>query len=163
MNQLLPLLRQKYFGMNVMGFGDPAGTSRSPTDESTCFEILQSSDIGLRNVVPATTNAILPRIGAVEGFLNKMYQGEPGFILSPNCTYLRKALNGGYHYEKDPKSLGEEYKPMPVKNFSSHISDALQYMCLYLDEKQAYDKRWKEFSSHVNNKLYRPVSSEAGY
>ena len=30
-------------------------------------------------------------------------------------------MNGGYHYEKEPRSLGEEYKIMPVKNFSSHI------------------------------------------
>jgi hypothetical protein len=120
-NQLLPLLRKKYFGMNVMGFGDPSGTSRMPTDESTCFEILQGPEVGLRSVVPATTNAILPRISAVESFLNKMYAGEPGFILSPNCHFIRKALNGGYHYEKDPKAIGDEYKPMPLKNFSSHI------------------------------------------
>ena len=120
-NQLLPLLRLKYFGMNVMGFGDPSGTSRAPTDESTCFEVLQSPEVGLRNVVPAPTNAILPRVAAVENFLNRMYAGEPSFILSPNCHYLRKAMNGGYHYEKDPRSLGEEYKIMPSKNFSSHI------------------------------------------
>ena len=119
-NKLLPLLRLKYFGMNVMGFGDPSGVARAPTDESTCFEVLQGPEVGLRNIVPAPTNAILPRVAAVENFLNKMYAGEPSFILSPNCHYLRKAMNGGYHYEKDPRSMGEEYKIMPVKNFSSH-------------------------------------------
>ena len=119
-NKLLPLLRLKYFGMNVMGFGDPSGVARAPTDESTCFEVLQGPEVGLRNIVPAPTNAILPRVAAVENFLNKMYAGEPSFIISPNCHYLRKAMNGGYHYEKDPRSMGEEYKIMPVKNFSSH-------------------------------------------
>lgn len=163
-NQLLPLLRRKYFGMRVMGFGDPSGTSRAPTDESTCFEILQGPDVGLREILPATTNAILARIGAVESFLNKMYKGEPGFILSPNCHFLRKAFNGGYHYEKIPKSVsGDEYKPMPAKNFSSHISDALQYLCLYIDEKSNNDKLWKSFSSRMKRVPYRPAVNVAGY
>lgn len=162
-NQLLPLLRRKYFGMNVMGFGDPAGTSRAPTDESTCFEILHSRDIGLRNITPAPTNAILPRIGAVESFLNKSYAGDPGLIISPNCHYIRKAMNGGYHYEKDPKSNGEEYKLVPVKNFSSHISDALEYLCLFIDEKTSMDKKWKELSGRLNKSIYTPASSISGY
>ena len=120
-NQLLPLLRQKYFGMNVMGYGDPSGSSRAPTDETTCFDILKSAEIGLGNINPAPTNAIIPRVGAVEKYLNKMSYGEPGFILSPNCHFIRKAMNGAYHYDKDPKGIGDEYKPMPVKNFASHI------------------------------------------
>jgi len=162
-NQVLPLLRQKYFGMNVMGFGDPSGTSRMPTDETTCFEILQSREIGLSHVVPAPTNAIIPRISAVEFFLNKMNVGEPGFLLSPNCHYLRKALNGGYHYEKEPKSLGEEYKPMPVKNFSSHIADSLQMLCMYISERESNNKRWRAFAARIKQRDYRPASSEAGY
>jgi len=162
-NQLLPLLRQKYFGMNVMGYGDPSGTSRSPTDESTCFDILHSKDIGLSNIIPAETNAIMPRVGAVENFLNKMYKGEPGFILSPNCHFLRKAMNGGYHYEKEPKSLGQEYKPMPVKNFSSHVCDSLEMLCLFLEDKAGRDKRHRSFLAQIKRHEYRPASSEAGY
>jgi len=162
-NQLLPLLRRKYFGLKVMGFGDPSGVSRMPTDESTCFEVLQSREIGLSNVVPAPTNAILPRISAVEAFLNKMWQGEPSFLLSPNCHFLRKALNGAYHYEREPKSTGDEYKPMPVKNFYSHVSDSLQMLCMYISEKEASDKRWKSFQATMKRREYRPASYEAGY
>jgi hypothetical protein len=162
-NQLLPLLRLKYFGMNVMGFGDPSGAARMPTDETTCFEILQSKEIGLTNIVPAPTNAILPRIGAVESFLNKMFVGEPGFVLSPNCHFLRKAMNGAYHYEKEPKSLGEEYKPMPVKNFASHVSDSLQMLCLYLMERESSQARWRSFQSQLKKRDYRPADFTAGY
>lgn len=162
-NQLLPLLRRKYFGLKVMGFGDPSGVSRMPTDESTCFEVLQSREIGLSNVVPAPTNAILPRISAVETYLNKMWQGEPGFILSPNCHFLRKALNGAYHYEREPKSTGDEFKAMPVKNFYSHIADSLQMLCMYISEKEASDKRWKSFQATMKRREYRPASYEAGY
>lgn len=162
-NQLLPLLRQKYFGMNVMGFGDPSGVSRAPTDESTCFDILHSAEIGLTNIVPATTNAITPRVGAVEFFLNKMYGGEPSFILSPNCHFLRKAMNGAYHYDKDPKGSGDEYKPMPVKNFASHVSDSLMYLAMYVVEKEAYDKQRKSFLATMKRKDYKPGSELAGY
>ena len=162
-NQLLPLLRRKYFGMNVMGYGDPSGVSRMPTDETTCFEILQSNDIGLSNIIPAYTNAIVPRVGAVERFLNKMNNGEPGFILSPNCHFLRKAMNGGYHYEKDPKSTGEEYKMIPVKNFSSHVCDSLEYLCLYIGEREETQKKWRALSAKIEKRVYQPVSLTVGY
>lgn len=162
-NSLIPLLRKKYFGMNVMGYGDPSGTSRSPTDESTCFDILHSAEIGLTNVIPAETNALVPRIGAVEGFLNKMVQGEPGFVLSPNCRYLRKACNGAYYYEKDPKGQIGEHKPIPVKNFASHVADSLQYLCMYVSQKEVYDKQRKSFLSQLKQKEYRPASAIAGY
>lgn len=116
LNQLLPLLRLKYFGFKVRGYGDPAGSSRSQTDESTCFEILHGKDIGLMDIESAYTNAITARVGAVEHFLNSMSYGEPCFILSPTCKHLRRAMNGGYHYEKDQKGNGE-YKLVPVKNY----------------------------------------------
>ena len=163
LNQLLPLLQRRYFGMNIMGFGDPAGISRAPTDESTCFDILHSSEIGLTNIISAPTNAITPRVGAVEMFLNKMTMGDPGFILSPTCHFIRKAMNGAYHYDKDPKGSGEEYKPMPVKNFASHVSDALEYLCLYVAEKSVYDKQRKSFLAQLKQVPYRPASTEAGY
>jgi len=162
-NQLLPLLRQKYFGSSVMGFGDPSGVSRMPTDESTCFEVLQGPEIGLRNVVPAPTNAIAARVGAVEFFLNKMTMGEPGLIISPNCHFIRKAMNGGYHYEKDPKSTGDEFKPMPVKNFSSHISDAMEYLCMYIADRDMNDKKWKAFHATMAKKTDNRAASLAGY
>ncbi len=162
-NQFIPLLRKKYFGMNVMGFGDPSGLSRSPTDESTCFDILHSPEIGLSNIIEAPTNALVPRIGAVEFFLNKMNMGEPSFVLSPNCHFLRKAMNGAYHYDKDPKGSGEEYKPVPVKNFASHVSDALQYLCLYVVEKETYDAKRKNFLAQLKRKDYHPAQREAGY
>ena len=163
LNQLLPLLRTKYFGANVMGFGDPSGTSRMPTDEETCFDVLHSAEIGLSSIIEAPTNAITPRVGAVENFLNKMTMGEPGFILSPNCHFVRKAMNGAYHYDKDPKGQGEEHKAVPVKNFASHVSDALEYLCLYISEKETYDTARKAFMSKLKQKEFHPASREAGY
>lgn len=161
--QVLPLLRQKYFGMRVAGYGDPAGRVRSQTDETTCFDILHSPEIGLNNVIEAQTNSIVPRVSAVENYLNKMSLGEPGFILSPNCHYLRKAMNGAYHYEKDKKGGSEDYKVVPEKNFASHIADALEYLCLYVGDRESYDKQKKIFLSTINQNRHRPASNIAAY
>lgn len=164
-NQFLPLLRQKYFGMNVMGFGDPSGTSRMPTDEDTCFNVLHSNEIGLSNIEEAPTNAITPRVGAVEAYLNKMVDGEPGLVISPNCHFIRKAMNGAYHYGKDNKGQGgEEYKPVPTKNFASHIADSMEYLCLYLEYKEEYDQQKRDFLAQIQHREeYRPASATAGY
>ena len=162
-NSLIPLLRQKYFGMNVVGFGDMTGTNRNPTSEQTSFDILHSPEIGLNNIEPARTNDMVSRLGAVETFLNKMVQGEPGLLISPNCHYLRKAMNGGYHYEKEAKSMGSEYKPTPEKNFSSHIADSLQYLCMYIVDMAEKNKRWRQFAAQIKKRDYKPASSVAGY
>lgn len=163
-NILLPRLRTKYFGYSVMGFGDPSGISRSPTDESTCFDVLHSPEVGLSSIEPAPTNALIPRISAVEAFLNKMWKGEPGFLLSPTCPGLRKAMNGAYHYEKEPKAHGgDEYKAMPAKNNASHIADATQYLCLYISEKEESDKRHRSFMAQFKKMEYRAGDGITGY
>ena len=162
LNQVLPLFRQKYFGCNILGFGDPSGVSRSPTDESSCFDILYSPEIGLSNILPAPTNALVPRLGAVEFFLNKMNYGEPGFVLSPNCHFIRKALNGGYQYGKDVRGNGE-YKDTPLKNSASHVADALQELCLFLVERNTSDVSRKAFLAQLKQERYNPASSMIGY
>jgi len=164
--QLIPLLRKKYFGFKFVGFGDPAGTQRSQTDESTCFDVLHSPEIGLYNIIEAPTNAIVPRVMAVEDFLNGMYKGEPNFLLSPHLRYLRKAMNGGYHYELDPKrtSGANEYKLMPVKNFYSHIADSLEYCCMYISEGVLAKTKVQQLLSQIGPVASRqPMSRLAGY
>ena len=164
-NQILPLLRTKYWGYDIVGYGDPAGSARSQTDESTCFDVLHSAEIGLQNVISAPTNSIVARVSSVDNFLCKMVNGEPGFLLSPNCRYLRKAFNGDYHYalEKSFRGGQQEAKDMPVKNFSSHIADSCEYLCLYIDEKQEYDKHKKALLSRLNQRAHHPASRIGGY
>lgn len=164
LNRLLPLLRTKYFGMTVMGFGDMSGLARTPTDESTCFDILHSQEIGLTGIEPAPTNVLSARIDPVEHFLLKGWKGEPGFIISPNCKVLRKAMNGGYYYEKERKSNNpNEHKLVPTKNYSSHIADALEYLCMFIVDQKDADKQRKAFMAQLKQKAYSPASKIAGY
>ncbi|MEN6420779.1 MAG: hypothetical protein ABFD76_02435 [Smithella sp.] len=118
-NVFLPQMRMNYFGVALQGgYGDPSGINRSQTDESTCYEVLR--DIGFEQILPCPTNALIPRVAAVESFLTKMIDGEPGVVISPKCVMLRKGLNGGYHRQRIAGTTNE-YSDQPFKNIYSHI------------------------------------------
>lgn len=126
--KLKPLLARKYAGFPVIVIGDPAGSQRAQTDERTVFEVLRAE--GFR-VQGARTNALAARLAAVEAFLGRFTDGKPGFLIDPSCTQLIRAMRGGYRY-KVKKGSGE-VDDTPEKNEFSHISDALQYLCLQAD------------------------------
>ncbi len=64
---------------------------------------------------------------AVRSVLNRLIDGKPGFMLSPACTKLRKALAGRYCYRRVQVGNDERFEDKPSKNTYSHIADALQY------------------------------------
>jgi hypothetical protein len=159
-NILLPQLRGNYFGMRIDGgYGDPAGTAKSPTDESTCFGVLR--DNGFRQIRPCPTNALLPRAAAVESFLTRMIDGEPALVISPKCVMLRKALNGGYHRQKIPGTLNE-YSDVPFKNIFSHIAEALEYLCYYVNDLRKKTERADKVMGQLGANKRAPVSQETG-
>lgn len=123
---LLPLLYSKYRGYQFMVYGDPAGKSRSQLDSRTCFSVLRSRNI---KAYPTYTNALQPRLSAVNQFLTRTVRGEPGFQIHPNCRTLIKALANKYVFRRVRVS-GEKYTSLPEKNFYSHVADALGYACL---------------------------------
>lgn len=51
----------------------------------------------------------------------------PRLRVHERCSLLREAMLGGYHYPKNLGSLGDTYKPLPLKNKFSHISNAMEY------------------------------------
>jgi hypothetical protein len=123
-----PMLADRFPGLPVVFVGDPAGSQRVQTNEGTCFEMLRRAGF---KAIPAKTNAILPRIAAVETFLNRQIDSGPGFLLDPEgCKPLITAMRGGYRYKL--KTSGE-FDDKPEKNEHSHIADALQYACLHAD------------------------------
>lgn len=105
-------------------YGDPAGDYRAQTDETTPFQIFRKAGITVRT---APTNDPALRIEAVSAPLNRLVDGQPGLLLDPSCTYLRKGFNGGYGYRRLLVAGAERYTDTPDKNMFSHIHDALQY------------------------------------
>lgn len=111
----------------AIGWGDPAGNARDG-DERTSFELLNSK---LQfPVKPAPDNDLTPRLEVVIAALNRLVDGEPGFLLSPKCKTLRKGFISGYHYKSVRTGNGETFHEKPAKNNYSHPHDALQYLLL---------------------------------
>jgi hypothetical protein len=124
---LKPLLANKFPGHKVLIIGDPAGSQRAQTDERSVFDILRAEKF---KVIPARTNSVVARVAAVDRFLLRSIDGEPGHLIDPTCKLLINALRGGYRYKM--KRNGE-MEDSPEKNASSHIADAHQYACLHAD------------------------------
>jgi hypothetical protein len=125
-DRLRPLLSNRFAGLPLIVIGDPAGTQRAQTDERSCFDILKQK--GFR-AIGASTNSIVARIAAVDEYLNRQVDGQPGILIdAANAMPLVLALQGGYRYKI--KKTGE-VEDKPEKNEHSHIADAFQYACLH--------------------------------
>lgn len=123
---LKPVLMDKYSGMNIQAFGDPSGGSHSNVDGSSCIQV--ANDLGIPTE-SASSNDPLLRQEAVRGYLSRLIDGQPGFLISPKCKRLIDGFNGGYHYKKAPGSSTKVLERVD-KNQFSHVHDALQYLCL---------------------------------
>lgn len=130
-----PLLRRKYPTNKLISVGDPAGVARGQTDEKTCFEVLD--EFGIESV-PARSNDLTGRLEAVRFFLGrKADNGQPGFLIDPECKLVLKGMAGGYHFEVVQASGGfGRLKETPTKNIYSHIHDALQYAMMEIQDFQ---------------------------
>ena len=122
-------------GKPVVIIGDPSGAFKRDQYEFDNFKLL--NNLGFRYAFPAPTNAIELRIQAVEYFLGLNIDGGPGILISElGCPNLIAALNGGYRYSKTRDGVS---RPVPDKNESSHVIDALQCVCLVARSPMAYD------------------------
>jgi hypothetical protein len=122
-----PLLANKYAGCRVMVVIDPAGMARQ-ADERNVADMLRAEGFAVK---PARTNGIAARIAAVEQFLTRMVDGNPGFLIDPDCTDLIQALAGKYRFKINTKG---EVADTPDKAHPwGDIADALQYLCLHAD------------------------------
>lgn len=155
---VIPSLRVD-FPYNKVGhglsIGDPAGVARSEImEEMSCIGELCSLGI---ETIPARTNDIEPRLGAVRYFLNKMVDGKPGFVLDrKNCPILFRGFVKDYIYQRIAVAGEERYKDKPTKNMSSHIMNALEYGCLEIaSDRIAQDKTASEPPVNMWNPTFR--------
>ena len=130
---LLPDLSRDFNGMRYVVTGDPAGAQRSQVDrDDSCYAELARNGL---SCTAARTNDFEPRRRAVINRLTYLAGGEPGYLLDPSCQMLRQGFTGGYMFELINR-VGEggtlRYREQPAKNIFSHIHDANQYLCLYL-------------------------------
>jgi hypothetical protein len=126
--RLMPLLRStRFMGHQIYAVVDPAGNQRSQIGEESVTAAINR--LGLP-AFPASTNAIEPRIRAVESVLARQAGGQAAFRVDGRCTGLIRGFRGGYRYERR-KIDGELNDVKPIKSHpTSDIHDALQYFVL---------------------------------
>jgi hypothetical protein len=122
---LKPLLYEKFAGAPIIIVVDPAGTQRAQTDERSAVDIIKAE--GFR-VMPARTNNITPRIAAVDDYLMRQVDGDPGFLMDPSCIRLKAALMGGYRFKKN----GDGLEKSGDAGKHSHIGDAISYLMMHI-------------------------------
>lgn len=119
-------LQTKYPGYTYRFWGDPAGGFKGQESEKTAFDIFKANGLDVR---PADTgNRLRVRIEAVSDTLNRMVNGLPALLVSPNCPALSTAMGGGYVFKRKNVSGAPVYDEEPAKNEHSHVADALQYL-----------------------------------
>lgn len=134
---VIPFMSTKYAGFEFIVTGDPAGNERAPTDERTCFDVMRDFEF---EPIPASSNNLVARTGAVEELLSTMTSGVPTFRLDPSCKVLRKGFNSEYKFAKI-QGTAERYTEKPAKNKWSHPHDALQYACMMVSAQLLKEKR----------------------
>jgi hypothetical protein len=134
-----PLLANEFSGYTTKVVGDPAGSRREDSDEREVFQELRDAGFAIE---AARTNNFMARREAVASFLNRMVDGQPGFLLDPSCKVLRSGFGGGYAFRR-LRISGEEarYTDVPDKNKYSHPHDALQYVALEFAEPKVEKRR----------------------
>lgn len=143
--RLKPVLSQRFPGQPAIVILDPAANTRSQTDERTVLEVLKEEGFQVRT---AKTNALQPRISAVDSFLTRMIDGKGGIVFDEAyCHGIITALAGKYRYRLKKNGDAED---SPEKNHPwSDLADSLQYLCLHTDTSGV-------FGGHKNTKS-RPV------
>jgi hypothetical protein len=126
-DRLKPLLRNKYADFhNIRVTGDPAGNTGAQTDERSCVDIFNSE--GFRKVKFAYSNTPIHRTNATDFFLARRTEVGAGWLVSPQCAYLRRGMAGGYHYKVNKAGIVSEEVN---KNIYSHVCEAGQYGDMY--------------------------------
>lgn len=132
---------KRFLGEKCPGFpiasitGDPAGDQRQAGDneERTVFQLLAANEIHAK---PAPTNDFTVRTEVVAAALRRMIDGEPGFLIHPDCKVTRKGMQGAYAFNRVKVAGDERYRDMPNKNAFSHPCEAGQYQMLGQGEQR---------------------------
>jgi hypothetical protein len=122
---LKPLLYEKFSGAPIVIVVDPAGVQRAQTDERSAVDIIKAE--GFR-VMPARTNNITARIAAVDDYLMRQVDGDPGLLIDPSCNRLKAAMMGGYRFKKN----GDGLEKTGSAGKHSHIGDAVSYLMMHI-------------------------------
>ncbi len=133
-NTVLPELRAEYPQVDptkLRGWGDPSGSSRTGSDETTAYSHMRAEGLVM---TPCWTQDPDERQAAIDLRLTRLVNGAPALMVSPTCTTLIGGLSGGYQLRRlKVEGTVDQFTEEPVKNIYSHICEAAQYLAAGLD------------------------------
>lgn len=108
---------------------DPAGAKRSEIGEESVIKAIQR--LGFL-AAPASTNAIAPRLRAVERQFNMQIDGKGAILIDRrHNAMLIRAISHDYRYKRKKEG---DLNEIPEKGHpESDLIDSLQYLCLGID------------------------------
>lgn len=144
------LFSDRYAGLRYAVVGDPSGIAKDSLYEENHFDVLKR--LGLP-AFPAPTNALDPRISAVEMLLLQQRDGEGAVLVDEDkCPTTIRALAGAYRYSKTQAGVT---KPAPDKTHPiSDVMDDLQYVALVQNSGMVH-----AIAARIRPKVKRPVTS----
>lgn len=157
-DEVLPEIRNKFKGAQWIDFCDPAGAQRDTRTSRTCIDILKDHGIHAKF---RRTHSVAYGINVIMRQLRLNLNGQPVFIIDPECEALIEAFAGGYANKKDVA----DQEINPVKDgYYDHIMDALRYAMVNIREYKeelnpnADDVRheWKSLGGHVGPTILQP-------
>jgi hypothetical protein len=157
--ELKRFLGQHFPGYTIRNItGDPAGDQRQPGDseERTVFQLLAAQGIEAK---PAPTNDFAKRTEAVSAALRRLIDGDPGFLIHPDCKVTRKGMQGAYAFARVKVAGDERYQNTPVKNAYSHPCEAGQYLMLGGGAHTLLMPAAKKIAPVVPRPAYSPFSA----
>jgi hypothetical protein len=125
---LIPHLLAKYRGVPRDAFTfvlDPACYQRSQVNEMTIAQAVAKRGY---KAVRAITNDPERRQMAMEGLLNRAFDGGPGFVVDPSCTHFIDGMEWGFRYKKAPEG---QVSTTRDKTHHSHLCEAGEYAAGY--------------------------------
>lgn len=145
--KLLPLMRRKYEGFDILVTGDPSGVNRAQGNEVSCVDIFKGYKRQLGRVRMASTNAPLQRREATDHFL--IPKQPPTYLVDPGCEVTIQAMSGKFMYKKTKDGRHSEEVE---KNDWSHTGEANEYGDMWFKEgrrrkaepRPHYDGDWAE-------------------
>jgi hypothetical protein len=153
-------LRTHYPGVPIASsVGDPSGDvmQSADTEERDVFRILAAHGI---KMVPAPTNDPTVRREVPAKYMRMMIDGEPGFLVHPQCKVARIGLAGGFKYRKLRGVLEGLVSAKRDKNMYSHVVEAGEYMMLGAGEASMLMKPMGQVSSGRKRELIADGAEE---
>lgn len=123
--QVLSFSKMHFTGFKFFDFVDPAGFTKSESEETSCCDIMRRFKIAPQ----AGEMTYEKRLGSVLSLLTVLDKGRPCLMLNPRCKTLIAGFRGGYQYPEPASRRSVARMDRPLKNAFSHPHDALQYAC----------------------------------